>query len=215
MLENESNLSLEDAQAALSKVRAADAKKRTTIDALEAERDALQGQVTTYEAHGTPEQIGAQLATLTAALGGLEKAGIDVKDPAALGSFLESLPARLERAGKADELEVAVARTKAAQAVGVPEDSLNEWLGDRKPTLGKVKDAAGVEMEVYGIGSGESFKPLSGFSTLAALKGQTIPAPAVLPAAFTGVGGQREAAQILTPAEKVLQSKLSSGDYNI
>ena len=147
---------------------------------------------------------------------GLSKLGVKLDDPSALTGWLESLPARLERAGQADELEATVARTKAAQAVGVPEDALGEWLGDRKPVLGKVKDAEGKELEVYGLGSGESFKPLSSFSTLAALKGTGTPAPVTPPAAaFTGVGGSREAAQLITPLEKVAQAKLSTGEYNL
>lgn len=204
---------LDDAQAALSKVRAADAKKRTTIDALEAERDTLKGQVTAYEVHGTPDKIGASLATLSTAIKGLEKVGVKLDDPESLPAFFDSLPARLERAGKADELEATVGRTRAAAALNVPDEALSEWLGDRKPVLGKVKDAEGNESEVYGLESGDGFKPFSSFTTLTALSAR--PAAVVQPAAFTGVGGQREAAQLLTPAEKVLQTKLSGGEYNI
>ncbi|WP_310582090.1 hypothetical protein [Deinococcus sp.] len=213
MSEENTVMTLEDAQEALKAARTDAASQRTKAKEAREKLATAEQALAAYTDLGTPEEIESQLAAFESTLEGLESVGVVLDDPESLPAFFDALPARLERAGKADELEATVGRTRAAAALNVPDEALSEWLGDRKPVLGKFRDAEGNESEVYGLGAGDTFKPLSSYQTLTALSAR--PAAVVQPAAFTGVGGQREAAQLLTPAEKVFQTKLSGGEYNI
>jgi hypothetical protein len=152
------------------------------------------------------ERLGMDLTpVLNLKLDGLTAEQITAAQTTALDTVVQPVQARLDRV---DELEASTTRTKISAALKVPEDALSEWLGDRKPTLGKVKTEDGTESEVYGLGTGESFKPLSGFTTLAALvKADGLTPVTPVASAFAGVGNRPSAKQVEpNPIQAALKS---------
>ena len=79
-------------------------------------------------------------------------------------------------AQQARETARALAVTRAATHLGIPEDALLEFLGDRAPVVQR-RTVDGQEVDVYGLGDGESFRPLAESSVIRALKGSSAPVP--------------------------------------
>lgn len=177
----QTELTLEDAQAALRKVRKADAAKRVKIDALEEQLEAGEAKLaalTAYEALGTPDDLKARLAAGDAASKALEESGVS----------LEELPARIKEAKEAATLRRERDLDKAAASLGKPSDALAEIVGDKPLSVRTVKGEDGKEVEQWLIGEGDAAKPLAEMKSIQLLGAAQPdkPAPAPLPTGQRG-----------------------------
>ncbi len=195
--------SIEDSDTAIDAARDAsraavaklsEPKDDGTADALTAILDELQ------------ERLGFDLSALSE----LPEDASEAQVSKALDVALKPVSDRFARADEAERLTGELTVAKAAKALGIEDAALTEWLGDRKVTTGKAKDAEGNEVDTYGVAVGDTFKPLDSFQTVRALKPKEAePAPAPAP----GVGFVRQpsaaasAAPTLDPVQARIQQR--------
>lgn len=149
---NESTIeTLEDALAALRKVRKADEAKRKRIDALEAEVDAAEAKLpalAAYEALGAADDLKARLSAGEAALKALEASGVSP----------EELPAKIKEANEAAALRSKMVYIEAAGSDFDP-DKLKRIAPGLSARTVKGEDG---EVTEYGIpGDGDAWTPLN------------------------------------------------------
>ncbi len=154
---------------------------RRQRDDAKGERDGLQDKLTEAEKRSAPE--GATVLT-----GDDATAWQTFKGRGGLKVFDEAEQVKKER----DELQREQAITKAALALGKPQDALAEILEGKTLTSRPVKAEDGKESQEWGIGEGDKFKPLSEMRSIQLLG--TAEKPAEQPkAAPTGVVGGKNA----------------------
>lgn len=173
---------LEDALAALDKVRKADAAKRKRIDALEEQIEATDGKLaalTAYEALGTPDDLKARLTSGDAALKALTDNGVTP----------EELPSIVKEAKDGKDTRTKLTYIEAAGSEYDPAK-----LQKIAPGLtAREIEKDGQKVTEYGIpGEGDAWTPLadavSGWE--ASLKRDTAPKPTPAPLPTGGAGGK-------------------------
>lgn len=198
MPEDTTITTLEEALSALREARADAAKQRTkakaaqeSLDAMTAERDALQGKLT--EAEEGADALTALLEEVQERAGldlsGLEAAKSEKEIQAALDAAFEPLTALKTQAQESATLRRERDLTQAAQALGKPADALAEILEGKALEKRTVKAQDGSESEQWGIPQGDTFKPLSELRSIQLLGTAAQPdkpAPAPLPTGQRG-----------------------------
>ncbi len=146
------------------------ARARRQRDEAKQERDALKDQLADSEKRTAPE--GATVLT-----GDDATAWQTFKERGGLKAFDDAEQVKNER----DALQREASISKAALALGKPQDALAEILEGKTLSTRTVKGEDGKEAEQWGIGEGEAFKPLSEMRSIQLL-GSAEPAPKPAPA---------------------------------
>lgn len=168
------------------------ARARRQRDKVEGERDALTERLADAEKRAAPE--GATVLT-----GDDATAWQTFNERGGLSAFEEAAQAKTER----DILLQERVLDNAAKFAGVDRTDLAEFLGDRKPVSRQVKDGEN-EVEVYGLGEGDAWKPLTEFKAVQALA--SAPAqPAQPPAKPLPTGGAGQKAEPKTVEQRTAE----------
>lgn len=157
------------------------ATARAKRDAVEKERDDLKLQLAEVEKRAVPE--GATVLT-----GADATAWQTFTERGGLTAFDEADDAKKER----DALKRDRDLDSAAKVLNKPKDALAEILEGKTLTAQKGKAEDGTEVDVWGIGEGDAFKPLSDLKAVQYLASAPTepPKPPPAPLPLGGAGGK-------------------------
>lgn len=178
------------------------ARARRQRDEAKQERDALKDQLTDLEKRAVPE--GATVLT-----GADATAWQTFTERGGLTAFDEADEAKKER----DALKRDRDLDSAAKVLNKPKDALAEILEGKTLTAQKGKAEDGTEVDVWGIGEGDAFKPLSDLKAVQYLASEPTAPPKTAPAPLPlgGAGGKPQP----KTADQIAAEKRSRAEYSI